>query len=154
MGYYDRNNKSGQRNNFSSRGFGRQSFGGNREDREMHRAVCSSCGKDCSVPFAPTGRKPVYCNECFKNNGGGNDSKSYQDRRPSFNRRPDYGNRPDFERKTEFKPQNNEQFIAINRKLDKIMEMLAVNKVKPEEKVIATPKKTKKLKNATPITTD
>jgi len=34
--------------------------------REMHDAVCSSCGKNCQVPFQPSGEKPVYCSDCFQ----------------------------------------------------------------------------------------
>jgi CxxC-x17-CxxC domain-containing protein len=34
---------------------------------EMHRAVCSDCGKACEVPFKPTGSKPVLCSDCFSN---------------------------------------------------------------------------------------
>ncbi|MEM2121054.1 MAG: CxxC-x17-CxxC domain-containing protein [Candidatus Woesearchaeota archaeon] len=34
--------------------------------REMHKAVCSDCGKDCEVPFKPTEGKPVYCRECYQ----------------------------------------------------------------------------------------
>ncbi len=48
-------------------GFGR---GGGRFDRgpprEMHKAVCSECKKDCEVPFKPTQGKPVFCRECFQ----------------------------------------------------------------------------------------
>lgn len=33
--------------------------------RQMYEAVCSSCGKTASVPFQPSGDKPVYCSECF-----------------------------------------------------------------------------------------
>lgn len=45
-------------------GFGeRRGFGG---PREMHKAVCSECGKECEVPFKPTEGKPVYCRECFQ----------------------------------------------------------------------------------------
>jgi CxxC-x17-CxxC domain-containing protein len=33
--------------------------------REMHKAVCSECGKECEVPFKPTEGKPVFCRECF-----------------------------------------------------------------------------------------
>lgn len=33
--------------------------------REMHPAVCTSCGKQTEVPFRPTAGKPVYCRECF-----------------------------------------------------------------------------------------
>ena len=34
--------------------------------REMHKATCSECGKECEVPFKPTEGKPVYCRECYR----------------------------------------------------------------------------------------
>jgi CxxC-x17-CxxC domain-containing protein len=37
----------------------------NRAPREMHKAVCSECHKECEVPFQPTEGKPVFCRECF-----------------------------------------------------------------------------------------
>ncbi len=50
---------------------GRSSFSGRREDRaEMFDAVCDECGKDCKVPFRPTGNKPIYCSQCFEKKGG------------------------------------------------------------------------------------
>ncbi len=58
MGNFKQNNKPGGRGN--DRGFGRDSA-------TMHRAVCSQCGKDCEVPFKPTGDKPIFCNDCFRN---------------------------------------------------------------------------------------
>ena len=42
--------------------------GGFRKDfgpREMHKAVCSECGKECEVPFKPTEGRPIYCKDCF-----------------------------------------------------------------------------------------
>ena len=39
-------------------------FRGDRPPREMHKAVCADCGKDCEVPFKPSGERPVYCREC------------------------------------------------------------------------------------------
>jgi CxxC-x17-CxxC domain-containing protein len=33
--------------------------------REMHKAVCAECGKECDVPFKPDGTRPVYCRECY-----------------------------------------------------------------------------------------
>lgn len=33
--------------------------------REMHPAVCASCGKETQVPFVPRGDKPVYCSDCY-----------------------------------------------------------------------------------------
>ena len=60
--------------NFQGGGFNRdrRSFGGRRNtgDRQMFKAVCSNCGKDCEVPFKPTGEKPVYCSDCFAKMGG------------------------------------------------------------------------------------
>jgi len=37
-----------------------------RPAREMHKAKCSECGADCTVPFKPTGDKPVFCRDCFR----------------------------------------------------------------------------------------
>jgi len=34
-------------------------------EREMHKAVCDKCKKECEVPFKPTAGKPVYCKECY-----------------------------------------------------------------------------------------
>jgi CxxC-x17-CxxC domain-containing protein len=33
--------------------------------RTMHEVVCSACGQTCTVPFVPSGDRPVYCSECF-----------------------------------------------------------------------------------------
>ncbi len=60
MENFKRNNRFGRRENrggFASR---------NSERPLMHRAICSECGKDCEVPFKPTGDKPVYCSDCFR----------------------------------------------------------------------------------------
>jgi len=46
-----------------NRGF-RDNFGP-REPREMHKAICSECNKECTVPFKPTEGKKVYCRECY-----------------------------------------------------------------------------------------
>ena len=47
---------------FRKGGFNKdRSFG----PREMHKAVCSECGKECEVPFKPTEGKPVFCRDCF-----------------------------------------------------------------------------------------
>ena len=39
-----------------------------RGSREMHKSVCADCGKECEVPFQPTGDRPVYCAECWAKN--------------------------------------------------------------------------------------
>ena len=40
--------------------------GGPRAQREMFEATCSGCGNVATVPFQPSGDKPVYCSSCFE----------------------------------------------------------------------------------------
>ncbi len=74
MGRFDRNSN-------------RRSGGGgfDRKQTTMYPAVCDQCGKDCKVPFKPSGDKPIYCSNCFEQQGGGNSQRS--DRRDHNNRR-------------------------------------------------------------------
>lgn len=65
MGNFNRGSRFGGRRDFGRRGFG----GRGGRDREMHKTVCSECGKECQVPFKPTGSKPVFCSECFGKKG-------------------------------------------------------------------------------------
>lgn len=61
----DRDSYGGGRSS-GGRGFGGGSGGGGGESREMHSAVCASCGREAMVPFVPRGDKPVYCSDCFQ----------------------------------------------------------------------------------------
>lgn len=86
-------NSRGGGRSFGGRSGGGRSFGGGRGDRpEMFDAVCDQCGKDCRVPFRPSGDKPIYCSECFetKREDGGRDDRGgrfeSRERRPSFDR--------------------------------------------------------------------
>lgn len=71
-------------------GFGGRDRGRDRDrgPKQMHHAVCDNCGKDCEVPFKPTGDKPVLCSDCFsKSRGddrGGNRRDSRDSRRGGF----------------------------------------------------------------------
>ncbi|HEU5441547.1 MAG TPA: zinc-ribbon domain containing protein [Ktedonobacterales bacterium] len=49
----------------------KNSGGGDRGQRQMYIATCSSCGGEARVPFQPRGDKPVYCSNCFQQIGGG-----------------------------------------------------------------------------------
>ena len=44
----------------------RASRNGNRPQREMFTVICSDCGKETTVPFQPSGDRPVYCKECYQ----------------------------------------------------------------------------------------
>ena len=143
---FNQDNRSDRRRgSFDRQGSGSRDFG----KRPMYEAVCDECGKTCKVPFKPSGDKPIYCSSCFeKRGGGGRNSSSFRrpDRRRFDSGRPDrrqsYSGRPDTRN-------NNEQFNAINSKLDKILEMLtpavveksAPKKKKPALKTKKTPKK-------------
>ena len=77
-GYGDSSSGSGGYGNgggYSASGYsssGSYSAGGyssgssERRTREMFEAVCANCGKTASVPFRPSGSKPVYCSDCFE----------------------------------------------------------------------------------------
>ncbi|PIZ52432.1 DNA-directed RNA polymerase [Candidatus Woesearchaeota archaeon CG_4_10_14_0_2_um_filter_33_13] len=58
MGYENRGGprRDGPRDNGPRGDFG---------PRESHKATCSECGQECTVPFKPTEGKPVYCRECY-----------------------------------------------------------------------------------------
>ena len=36
-----------------------------RESPNLHKAVCTDCGKKCEVPFKPDPNRPVYCKTCW-----------------------------------------------------------------------------------------
>jgi len=89
----------GRRNDFR----GRDSGDFDRRRPEMHEVTCDKCGKQCEVPFKPTGGKPIFCSECFRNSGdsnAGSRNRSGQSEASS------------------------EQIAQINAKLDKILEIL------------------------------
>lgn len=44
---------------------------GERPQRQMFTATCSSCGGEARVPFQPRGDKPVYCSNCYQQMGSG-----------------------------------------------------------------------------------
>lgn len=104
----DSNESSGYRGRSEGR-FKRDSFSSDRQPPEMHEVVCDKCGKETTVPFKPTGSKPVYCRDCF----GQKDSSFSKPRAESRDR--------------EDSPDNSSGELAkINEKLDKIMQALKI----------------------------
>lgn len=43
-----------------------QARGGYQRERKMYPATCSECGVETTVPFEPSGDKPVYCRDCYQ----------------------------------------------------------------------------------------
>jgi CxxC-x17-CxxC domain-containing protein len=152
------------------RSFGGGSFGGGRggfrDGRNggrppMFKATCSKCGRDCELPFRPTGERPVFCSTCFEEQGGGND-------RPNKFPTAERWERPRFEDKqmhdaicskcgancqVPFRPvpgkkvfcencfekggkgtgDNAEQFKQLNEKLDRLITLLTAKNSAPKE---------------------
>ena len=57
--------REGRRND-SRQGGRRNDFRRDSGPREMHKATCTECKKECEVPFKPTPGKDVFCQECFR----------------------------------------------------------------------------------------
>jgi CxxC-x17-CxxC domain-containing protein len=85
---------------------------GFRSDRspEFFDVTCDKCGKECKVPFKPTGDRPVLCSECFRNKGDSSSSRNSSDSGIS-----------------------QEQFKIINEKLDMIIEALSSEDLDDDE---------------------
>ena len=93
-------------------GFGGGRSGGGRFERkplEMHDATCDKCGKECQVPFRPSGDKPVLCSDCFRKSEG---SRSFSPRSP---------------RGPSGSGMSSEQLNKIEAKLDKIIKALKID---------------------------
>lgn len=45
---------------------GPTSFASSPAEREYHVVVCSECGLETRVPFAPTSGRPVFCRDCYR----------------------------------------------------------------------------------------
>lgn len=83
---YRRDNRGGGNTGkkYGKRNYGERSFG-DKPVVTMHSAICSECDNECEVPFKPSGDKPVYCRECFRNKGestgGGAPQRDFSERR-------------------------------------------------------------------------
>jgi len=114
----------------------------------LHNAVCDECGKDCQVPFRPSGDKPIYCSDCFKKKGGRDSNRSS---RRDFRRR-------NFDNRGSGRSSRNsigdrsisqlvEKIEILNTKLDTIINLLSSAGKKKSELVESKTEKNKKSKN-------
>ena len=118
MANFNKSSKSGRPKSFGKR-TGRDSG-----RPAMHHATCNNCGKDCEVPFKPTGGKPIYCSSCF--------DKSQHDGPKKYGReRSDRNFKSGDSRKRSFGNTNEndtdqlkKEFEILNKKLDNILEIL------------------------------
>jgi len=139
------------------RNFDNNRSGGDRGFKRMYPAVCDKCGRECEVPFKPTGEKPVYCSSCFERKDNNSGQRNYQYQRDDQKRssygsnrgygsNKSYGNRDFGNKRFENRspapkqPQNSRQLDMVIEKLDKIIYLLS------EKKAVIKAKKVKKVK--------
>ena len=131
----------------------RDSSRGNFGDRDsrrplLHDAVCDECGKDCRVPFKPSGEKPVYCSDCFEKKGGRDSNRARG--RKDYSRRS-FGGR-DSRRPLQSNisdrgiSQLTEKIGVLNTKLDTIISLLSSAGKKKSDSVKSRTEKNKKSK--------
>ncbi|QQG52780.1 MAG: hypothetical protein HY931_00915 [Candidatus Falkowbacteria bacterium] len=138
-GFRDKRGGGFDRRDSGSRGgFNRGGNGGGFDRPAMHRATCAECGQSCEVPFKPTGERPVYCSNCFKNKDEGAPRRDDRhEHRPEsrFDGRPEHRefNKPAVNANNF----SNEQFETLNAKLDKILRALNSTPVNSALKVAA-----------------
>jgi CxxC-x17-CxxC domain-containing protein len=147
---------------------------GDKSDRPMYQATCTSCGKPCQVPFKPVSGKDVLCNDCFAKARGEEvfvrderptrvsygDRSSFRsndrDARPSYN---DRGASKPWENKSSAPTQGNndqvlKQLTSVSAKLDQLISLMAIsnNKAQASKPAEVTPapvaKETKVAKKA------
>ena len=104
---------------------GERKFGGKNDGpKQKFDATCGACGRDCQVPFRPTGKHPVFCSDCFRNQKDGgsssyNPKKSFGGGRDSFERHPS-----SVQSLTVASGITKEQFSSLEKKLDSILSLL------------------------------
>lgn len=137
---------------FGDRGGNRSSFGEKRGNSDFPRrdsrdargggfgpakfkATCADCGDSCEVPFRPSGERPVYCSNCFKNKENGRPGQ-FSDRsvKPSFERT---ASKPFVSQPVQTGGISLEQFNKLDRKLDQIIEFLNSIVIEEDEELDA-----------------
>jgi CxxC-x17-CxxC domain-containing protein len=148
MGNFGQGNRQRQ-TSYSNYSAGKSFGGGNKVN---HKATCAQCKSHCTVPFKPTGSKPVLCRDCFRGSEGNSRDRRSNDR-PSYQRSERRSNdRPSFERrpakaKPAIGPTLKEEIKGINEKLSRILVLLG-EKSEPVLDIIkekkSAPEETKK----------
>jgi CxxC-x17-CxxC domain-containing protein len=134
-------------------------------EKELFKATCSSCHKSCEVPFRPSGDKPVYCRECYRDNsqsdthapqrGEGRGGDFRKEARPFSEERPSYREEVRAPRDTGT-DDIKRQLAKIESKMDFILSFINTQKSESENKAapaikietlsVETPKKVRKPK--------
>lgn len=123
-GRNDRGSRSGR--SFGGERHFNSGRGGDRP-KQLFQATCDKCGKQCSVPFKPTGSRPVYCKECFGGQQNGNAAFGQK----SYNRGFSEKSHNEYPKASGSVPGSGitkAQFEALSAKIDTILSLLQQSK--------------------------
>lgn len=138
----DRGN-SGFRGGFGGgfNGGGARSFD---RPKEFFKAVCDECGRDCEVPFRPTGSRPVLCSNCFEAKNGPRPQRSARPDDSTRVRRFERDGSP-IETREERDNRNismlRDEIVKLNEKIERLVETLSAPKVEEKPKKAKASKK-------------
>lgn len=151
------NFKASAKKNFDEKNRRLRNNSGENSKPFMYPATCTSCAEPCQIPFKPTEGRPVYCSNCFalqQNNDSQIDTKKsfksdFSSHKQKFQAechkcgkncevpfRPLPGKKvfcsecfdKDINAGVKNIGQINDQFVTLNAKLDKILEILDAKK--------------------------
>jgi CxxC-x17-CxxC domain-containing protein len=118
MDFLSRDKKKYNRSEDSGRG--RSSGSDFSRSTVLTKVTCDSCGQSCQIPFKPSSGRPVYCDSCFKKENS-RSHDSFRKERPSNRSNDRFGQSEN----RSFSPRSSGVDLSeINRKLDKILELL------------------------------
>jgi len=120
---YDGRSKAGGHRGAGARGGGSKSVGTKPTGRpaDLFQATCSTCHKDCMLPFRPNTDKPVYCSDCFsKKNSDSSDGRAGKFQRPERTVRPDRPSTQDLELKA-----IRAQLKVVEDRLNRVLDIIS-----------------------------
>jgi len=115
-----------------------------REPKQLYDAECGDCNKRCKVPFKPTGSHPVFCSDCFRNKdeaGSNYNPKKFlgSSNSSSYSAKPSFASN---ESRVSAAPSvTKEQFYALEKKVDAILNFLHSQKRNVVAEEMVTEKK-------------
>lgn len=131
--------------------------GGTGHPPTLYDTTCGDCGKDCKVPFRPTGERPLYCRDCFSKHApapreGGFKKEFKRNDRP-FRDAPRFENHSAPRPQASANPEMTKQLEAMNVKLDRLISIFekqahASNVNQALKSIDTTPQKPKARKSA------
>ncbi len=119
---FGREKRSEGGSRFGKKDSGRDSGFGRRERSfEMHKVTCAKCHKPCEVPFKPRGDKPVYCSDCFRNDGNNEGRSDSSERRNDYTQKESSSPAVDYQEDLD---EINEKLDSLDEKLDELDEKM------------------------------